>query len=153
MNVIVPVVLGGGFVPSLRDSRRILRLPGTDVPGYRLCQSLRDWFVVSPLRLILTGCVMGLRPTQGDEKRLLFSDYCPSKHRPSLCHLDRSAAQWRDLRFSGPFLEMFFDRAPRSQKRDLGHPLKVWTLQLCFRRSKSGRCSFNFDSANGVRRS
>jgi hypothetical protein len=24
-----------------------------------------------------------------------------------LCHLDRSAAQWRDLRFSGPFLEMF----------------------------------------------
>jgi hypothetical protein len=25
-----------------------------------------------------------------------------------LCHLDRSAA-WRDLRFSGPFLEMFFN--------------------------------------------
>jgi hypothetical protein len=25
-----------------------------------------------------------------------------------LCHLDRSAAQWRDLRFSGSFLEMFF---------------------------------------------
>jgi hypothetical protein len=37
MNVIVPVV-PGGFVPSLRDSRRILRLPGTDVPGYRLCR-------------------------------------------------------------------------------------------------------------------
>jgi hypothetical protein len=50
---------------------------------------------------------MGLWPTQGDEKRLLFSDYCPSKHRPSLCHLDRSAAQWRDLRF-GFFMEMFF---------------------------------------------
>jgi hypothetical protein len=27
----------------------------------------------------------------------------------SPCHPDRSAAQWRDLRFSGPFLEMFFD--------------------------------------------
>ena len=25
-------------MPSLRDSRRILRLPGTDVPGYRLCR-------------------------------------------------------------------------------------------------------------------
>jgi hypothetical protein len=28
----------------------------------------------------------------------------------SPCHPDRSAAQRRDLRFSGPFLEMFFDR-------------------------------------------
>jgi hypothetical protein len=53
---------------------------------------------------------MGLPPTQGDEKRLLFSNYSPWKHRPTLCHLDRSAAQWRDLRFSGPFLEIFFDR-------------------------------------------
>jgi hypothetical protein len=26
---------------------------------------------------------------------------------PTLCHLDRSEAQWRDLRFRGPFLEMF----------------------------------------------
>jgi hypothetical protein len=41
--------------------------------------------------------VMGLRPTQGDEKRLVFSNYPPWKHHPSLCHLDRSAAQWRDL--------------------------------------------------------
>jgi hypothetical protein len=36
--------------------------------------------------------VMGLRPTQGDEKRLLFSNRCPWKHGPPLCHLDRSAA-------------------------------------------------------------
>jgi hypothetical protein len=35
MNVIMPVV-PGGIVPSLRDSCRMLRLPGTDVPGYRL---------------------------------------------------------------------------------------------------------------------
>jgi hypothetical protein len=32
--------------------------------------------------------------------------------------LDRKSggAQWRDLRFSGPFLEMFFDRAQRSRE-------------------------------------
>ena len=40
---------------------------------------------------------MGLRPTQGDEKLLLFNNYSLWKHRPSLCHLDRSEAQWRDL--------------------------------------------------------
>jgi hypothetical protein len=45
---------------------------------------------------------MGLWPTQGDEKRLLFSNYCPWKHRPPLCHLDRSAAEWRDLRLLRP---------------------------------------------------
>jgi len=33
----------------------------------------------------------GLRPTQGDEKRVLLSNYCRRKHRPPLCHLDRSA--------------------------------------------------------------
>ena len=33
-----------------------------------------------------------------DDNRLLFSNYCLGKRRPSLCHLDRSAAQWRDLR-------------------------------------------------------
>jgi hypothetical protein len=41
---------------------------------------------------------MGPWPTQGDESRLLFSNYCPGERRPPLCHLDRSAAQWRDLR-------------------------------------------------------
>jgi hypothetical protein len=46
-----------------------------------------------------------------DGKRLLSSNYCTWKHGPTLCHLDRSAAKWRDLRFSGPFLEMFLDRA------------------------------------------
>ena len=28
---------------------------------------------------------------------LLFSNYSDWKHRPPLCHLDRSVAQWRDL--------------------------------------------------------
>ncbi len=35
---------------------------------------------------------MGLGSTQGDEKQLLFSNYCPWTRRPTLCHLDRSAA-------------------------------------------------------------
>ena len=30
---------------------------------------------------------------------------------PTLCHLDRSEAQWRDLRFTGPLMEMFFLRS------------------------------------------
>src|ERR1700727_857349 len=57
-----------------------------------------------------TGGVMGLRPTQGDEKRALFSNYCCWKRRPPLCHLDRSSkgAEWRDLRSSGPFLGSVF---------------------------------------------
>jgi hypothetical protein len=46
--------------------------------------------------------ITGLRPTQGDEKRLLFSGDCRWKHRPPLCHLDRSAAQWRDLCVDAP---------------------------------------------------
>src|SRR5580658_6098047 len=57
--------------------------------------------------VIPTGRVMGFGPTQGDEKRLLFSNYSHWKDRPPLCYLDRSVAQWRDLRFSGPFLGMF----------------------------------------------
>ena len=69
---------------------------GVDAPSWECFSTEESW---------ATG------PTQGDEKRLLFSNYSAWKHRPPLCHLDRSVAQWRDLRFSGPFLEMFFDRA------------------------------------------
>ena len=39
----------------------------------------------------MTREVMGRRPTQGDEKRVLFSNYCCWKRRPPLCHLDRSS--------------------------------------------------------------
>ena len=103
------------------------------------------------VQLIFDRGVMGLWPTQGDETRLLFSNDCRWRHRPPLCHLDRSVpgfptslllatttsaalciesrmqiinatdldrksggAQWRDLRFSGPFLEMFVDRGCRA---------------------------------------
>jgi hypothetical protein len=34
---------------------------------------------------------MGQRPTQGDEKRVLFSNYRRWERRPPLCHLDRSS--------------------------------------------------------------
>jgi hypothetical protein len=116
---------------------------------------------------------MGLRPTQGDEKRLLSEATLPWKRCPHLCHLDRSEAEWRDLcvdapswkcfstelpwacgppeamrnasvqqllsieplpfplssraqprdlRFRGPFLEIFFDRAyPDFLLRCIGH--------------------------------
>ncbi len=38
---------------------------------------------------------MGLRPTQGDENRV--EEGLVGNH-TYLCHLDRSEAQWRDLR-------------------------------------------------------
>jgi hypothetical protein len=48
---------------------------------------------------------MGRWPAQGDEKH--FSSNCPRwKRRPPLCHLDRSAAQWRDLRSLYPELTL-----------------------------------------------
>jgi hypothetical protein len=56
---------------------------------------------------------MGLRPTQGDEKRLGPAT-TPYRTLPSPCHpacpgvpWDRDEAERRDLRFRGPFLEMF----------------------------------------------
>jgi hypothetical protein len=53
---------------------------------------------------------MVLRPTKVIEKRLRSATtlYEPL---PFPCHPDRSEAERRDLRFRGPFLEMFFDRA------------------------------------------
>jgi hypothetical protein len=60
------------------------------------------------IRIIPTGEIMGLLPTQGDEKRLLFSNYSPWRHRSSLCHLDRSAGEWRDLRFQRSVLGSAF---------------------------------------------
>jgi hypothetical protein len=42
-------------------------------------------FVISP------GEVMCLRPTQGDEKWVLFGNHTEWKRRPPLCHLDRSS--------------------------------------------------------------
>ena len=50
----------------------------------------RDLRFSGPLvEIIFDRGIMGLRPTQGDEKRVLLSNYCPWKHCPPLCHLDR----------------------------------------------------------------
>jgi hypothetical protein len=51
--------------------------------------------------------VMGLRPTQGDEKRLQTEAALPCKRHPILCHLDRSAAQRRDLCVDAPSWRCF----------------------------------------------
>jgi hypothetical protein len=50
---------------------------------------------------------MGLRPTEGDEKRLV-----PATTLYGIVTLSLSSRpERRDLRFRGPFVEMFFDRA------------------------------------------
>jgi len=51
-------------------------------------------------------------PTQGNKKRLPFSNYSPWERRPPLCHLDRSEVEWRDLRSSFPRLFSGHDRSP-----------------------------------------
>jgi hypothetical protein len=57
------------------------------------------------LIVIVTEVPMGLLPTQGDEKRPLFSNCSQWKRRPLLCDPECS----RDLQFCGLLLEMFFD--------------------------------------------
>ena len=70
---------------------------------------------------ISTGVFMGSRPTQEDENRVeegLVGYYT------YLCHLDRSEAQWRDLRF------------PTSGAKgapDMGHPRLVAILDPYFK--------------------
>jgi hypothetical protein len=62
---------------------------------------------------IRTGGVMGLRSTQGDQKRL-GRQPLPIEPLPSPCHLDRSVAQWRDLCVDAPSWKCFSDRAKKS---------------------------------------
>ena len=52
---------------------------------------------------------MDLRPTLGDEKTPRSRNHSLWNRCPFLCHPDRSEAERRDLRFYGPFVEMFFD--------------------------------------------
>ena len=42
--------------------------------------------------------------------KVMKNGFCFLEALPPPCHPDRSAAQWRDLRFGGSFLGMFFDR-------------------------------------------
>src|SRR6202789_2936508 len=93
----------------------------------------------------LWACV----PTQGDEKRLLFGNYCPWKHHPPLCHLDRSAAQWRDLRSSGPFLEIVF----RHRSYGPACPPKAMESGSCSATIVPGSTTLPFVISTGAQRS
>src|SRR5580658_3055443 len=83
---------------------------------------------VLPWECFSTGGVTGLRSTQGDEKRVLFSTHTQWKRRPSLCHLDRSAAEWRDL------------RCQRSLPGNVFRPEKSWPFGPP-KAMKNGSCS------------
>src|SRR6202789_3704432 len=73
-----------------------------------------------------TGEVMSQRPTQGDEKRVLFSKYCCWKRRPPLCHLDRTEAQWRVLRFQRSFPGNVFRQSAALSENELSFPDFEW---------------------------
>src|SRR5580658_8276258 len=66
---------------------------------------------VLPWKCFSTGGVMGQRPTQGDEKRVLFSNYCCWKRRPPLLSSrpERSVVERSAVSAVLPW-EVFFDR-------------------------------------------
>ena len=65
---------------------------------------------ITPNFVISTGAFMGLRPTQGDENRVEEGSV---GNYTFLCHLDRSEAQWRNLRFP---------TSGAKSAPDMGHP-------------------------------
>ena len=56
---------------------------------------------------------MGLRPTQGDENGFCSATALHGSVALPFVIPTGAVAKWRDLRFSRPLLEMFFDRAYR----------------------------------------
>src|SRR6202041_2821678 len=92
---------------------------------------------------------MGLRPTQGDEKRVLLSNYCCWKRRPPLCHLDRSAAQWRDLRCQRSLPGNVF----RPEKSWPFGPPKVMKNGSCSATTVAGSAALPFVISTGAQRS
>jgi hypothetical protein len=75
--------------------------------GMKMASVPQPLFMEASLSPLSPEWSMGLRPTQGDEKRLL-SGTLSMKASPSPLS---SRAQPRDPQFREPFLEMFFDRA------------------------------------------
>jgi hypothetical protein len=73
----------------------------------------------------------GLGPTQGNEKRLLFSNYSPWKRHLSPCHPDRSAAQWRDLRFA-TILPYSLYRPASTMAAEISRPNAIVFTGSCF---------------------
>jgi hypothetical protein len=83
-----------------------LRPPKGDENGFCSATALHGSvslpFVIPPAPVCRgTGVVMGLRPTQGDEKRLLSSNRSPWKRRPPLCHPACPGMPW-DRSVHGP---------------------------------------------------
>jgi hypothetical protein len=60
------------------------------------------------VEMFLDRGVMGLRPTEDNEKRIGSTTAVHLTAPLSFCHPERSRA---DLQFNGPFVEMFLDRA------------------------------------------
>jgi hypothetical protein len=54
---------------------------------------------------------MGLRATQGDENGFCSATALHGSVAPSFVIPTGALAKWRDLQFSRPLLEMFFDTA------------------------------------------
>jgi hypothetical protein len=73
---------------------------------------------------------MGLRPTQGDEKRVLFSNYCCWKRRPPLLSSrpERSVVERSAVSAVLP-LGMFFDRAQR-RGGTCGSAVSSWAIPV-----------------------
>jgi hypothetical protein len=97
--------------PTQGDEKTALVFWKRHSPPCHPDRSAAQWrdlrFDGSLLEMFSTGEVMALRPTQGGEKRFLFSNHCRWRRRTPLCHLDRSAAKWRDLRADALSLECF----------------------------------------------
>ena len=94
---------------------------------------------------------MGLRPAQGDEKRVLFSNYTQWKRRPPLCHLDRSSegAEWRDLRFQRSFPGNVF----RPEESRAFGPPKAMKSGSCSAPTLNGSAALPFVISTGAQRS
>jgi hypothetical protein len=74
---------------------------------------------VTPLPFVIsTGEVMGLGPPKVMKNGSCSATTLPEEPPFPPCHPDRSAAEWRDLRFSGSSLEMLF-RESEAEWRDL----------------------------------
>src|ERR1700733_4944346 len=102
---------------------------------------------------------MGQRPTQGDEKRILFSYYCCWKRRPPLCHLDRRShgpkahPRWRK---TGPVQQLLLLEAPpsplssRPEKSWAKGPPKVMKNGSCSATTVAGSAALPFVISTGA---
>src|ERR1700727_2578505 len=98
--------------------------------------------------VISTGAVMGRWPAQGDEKGF-SSNYCCWKRRPPLCHLDRSAAQWRDLRCQRSFPGNVF----LTETSWAFGPPKAMKNSFCSATTLNGSAALPFVISTGAQRS